>query len=416
LFVRVLYLTYDGLLDPLGGSQILPYVRGLQQAVGVSFSVISFEKPERWAKEGPTLEAQLTTEGIAWYPLRFSRRPPLLSKAYDLWRLHRTGAQLLHKQRIALLHARSYVAGWVAHKLSQRYGVPWIFDMRGFWADERRETGAWPAHSPFYRTLYRIWKRREKAMLRSAAHSIVLTEAARELLLSWGLPPDRITVIPCVADYTHFHLPPSERSLARQHYRAALDIPPHAYVLGYVGSLGPLYEVREMLRFFRVLRSLKEETYMVFYTPAAEEAVLRYWDEAGLPRSALRVRFVPRRELPAYLLALDSSIIFCPSGFSRVGSSPTRIAELLAMDIPVVAQADLGDHVALAAQIPGGLYLCERFDEAVYYQVARRLLEREPSASLLREASAPLLSLPVGLQRYKSVYERLLSPARVLTK
>lgn len=86
------------------------------------------------------------------------------------------------------------------------------------------------------------------------------------------------------------------------------------------------------------------------------------------------------------------------------------------MDIPVVVQADLGDHLALAAQIPGGLYICERFDEAEYYRVARRLLEIKPGALHLRERSAPFLSLPVGLERYKTVYERLLSPERVLTK
>lgn len=414
--MRVLYLTYDGLSDPLGGSQILPYLRGLQREAGVRFAIVSFEKAERWQSGGQALRAELEAEGLAWYPLRFSRRPPLLSKVYDLWRMHTAGAQLLQKGNISLLHARSYVAGWVAHQLHQRYGVPWIFDMRGFWADERRETQAWPPSSPLHQVLYRLWKRREKAMLASAAHIIVLTEAAKAYLVERGLSPDRITVIPCVADYGHFFLPADLYAVERQRRRTELDLPPEAYVLGYVGSIGPLYEVREMLRFFRVLRSLREDAYMVFYTPAPPEAIFRYWDEVGLPRSAFRLRFVPRSELPSYLSVLDSSIIFCRPGFSRIGSSPTRIAELLAMNIPVVVQTDLGDNPTLAAQIPGGLYLCERFDEAEYAQVAQRLLEKKPGAPSLREASAPFLSLPVGLERYKGVYVRLLSPARVLTK
>jgi len=414
--VEVLYLTYDGLTDPLGGAQILPYLKGLAGNLPLTFHVLSFEKPERWLQTGSQLTNSLRNGPLRWHPLRFSRKPPVLAKAYDLWQMERTATHLLKRHPIRLLHARSYVAGWTAHKLSQRYGVPWIFDMRGFWADERRETQAWPNSSPFYQALYRLWKRREQTMLASAAHIIVLTEAAKTFLTESGLPSDRITVIPCVADYDHFFLSAEAYALERQRRRTELHLPHQAYVLGYVGSIGPLYEVREMLRFFRVLQSLREEAYMVFYTPAAEEAVLRYWDETGLPRSALRLRFVPRSELPAYLTALDSSIIFCPSGFSRIGSSPTRIAELLAMDIPVVVQADLGDHITLAAQIPEGLYLCERFDEAVYYQVARCLLERKPRVPPLREASAPFLSLPVGLQRYKSVYERLLSPVRVLTK
>lgn len=414
--MEVLYLTYDGLTDPLGSSQILPYLEGLARELPLTFHVISFEKPERWLKAHSTLTHHLQERRIAWHPLRFSRQRFLLAKGYDLWRMERTAARLLEQHPIRLLHARSYVAGWVAHKLSRYYRVPWIFDMRGFWADERRETHAWPASSFFYRAVYRLWKQREQAMLASTAHIVVLTEAARAFLTRAGLPPDRITVIPCVADYDHFFLPADAYLLERQRRRTELDLPPDAYVLGYVGSIGPLYEVREMLRFFRTLRDLREDACMVFYTPAREEEILRPWDEVGLPRSALRIRFIPRPQLPSYLSVLDSSIIFSLPGFSRIGSSPTRIAELLAMDIPVVVQADLGDHLALAAQISGGLYICERFDEAEYYRVARRLLEIKPGALHLRERSAPFLSLPVGLERYKTVYERLLSPERVLTK
>ena len=41
--MRSLFLTYDGLLSPLGQSQILPYLRGLHQE-GHEVSVLSFER------------------------------------------------------------------------------------------------------------------------------------------------------------------------------------------------------------------------------------------------------------------------------------------------------------------------------------------------------------------------------------
>ena len=40
-----LYLSYDGMCDPLGGSQVLPYVVGLAR-LGHRLDLISFEKPE----------------------------------------------------------------------------------------------------------------------------------------------------------------------------------------------------------------------------------------------------------------------------------------------------------------------------------------------------------------------------------
>ena len=39
---HVLYLSYDGMADPLGQSQVLPYLEGLVSK-GHKFSLISFE-------------------------------------------------------------------------------------------------------------------------------------------------------------------------------------------------------------------------------------------------------------------------------------------------------------------------------------------------------------------------------------
>ena len=43
------YISYDGLLDPLGNSQILPYLEGLSDE-GFKFVVLSFEKTDRKEK------------------------------------------------------------------------------------------------------------------------------------------------------------------------------------------------------------------------------------------------------------------------------------------------------------------------------------------------------------------------------
>ena len=44
-----LYITYDGLLDPLGQSQILPYIKSLNKK-GYKFIILSFEKSQNQNK------------------------------------------------------------------------------------------------------------------------------------------------------------------------------------------------------------------------------------------------------------------------------------------------------------------------------------------------------------------------------
>ncbi|MCX8113095.1 MAG: glycosyltransferase [Bacteroidia bacterium] len=408
--MNVLYLTYDGLLDPLGQSQILPYLYGLAQRLGVAFDIVSFEKAERRSHEA-ALRQELLRFEIRWHPLSFTRKPPILSKAYDAWRFFWAAEQVVRTRPIDFLHARSYVGGWVAHRISQRYGKPWLFDMRGFWADERRETRAWPPGHLFYEQLYAIWKKRERIMLRSASHVIVLTQAAKTFLIQAGIPAEKISIIPCVADYDHFQPYFAQRTL----YRQRLNLPPDAYVLGYLGSIGALYEVKEMLRFFQVLQRLRADTYMVFFTPASAETVYAYADAVGVPRERLRVSFIPRAEVPLWCSVMDTSIIFCRPGFSRIGSFPTRVAEVLAMNIPIVMQADLGDNRLLAQQVEG-IYLCESFTTQAYERVAQLLLDAQHQNGLSspRHTSQALLSLPIGLSRYEQVYKQLkLAPQRL---
>ena len=82
---KVLYISYDGMTDPLGQSQVLPYLVALTLK-GYQFTILSFEKKERFKKEGKIIEDIVNKAGINWMPLEFTRRPPLLSKFYDVIR------------------------------------------------------------------------------------------------------------------------------------------------------------------------------------------------------------------------------------------------------------------------------------------------------------------------------------------
>ena len=48
--MRALYISYDGMTDPLGRSQVLPYLQGLSER-GHEITLLSCEKPARMAAE-----------------------------------------------------------------------------------------------------------------------------------------------------------------------------------------------------------------------------------------------------------------------------------------------------------------------------------------------------------------------------
>src|SRR4051794_2842839 len=83
--VRAIYVSYDGALDPLGVSQVLPYVSGLA-ARGIAMTLITFEKPSRGhdasARDG--VARRLSEAGIRWRPLHYHQRPRVPATAWDV--------------------------------------------------------------------------------------------------------------------------------------------------------------------------------------------------------------------------------------------------------------------------------------------------------------------------------------------
>ena len=49
--------------------------------------------------------------------------------------------------------------------LKIKYGVKFIFDMRGFWADERLDGNIWNRNNILFKQIYQFFKSKEKQLL-----------------------------------------------------------------------------------------------------------------------------------------------------------------------------------------------------------------------------------------------------------
>ena len=85
----------------------------------------------------------------------------------------RQALRLYRKAPFDIVHCRSYVAAIAGVILKKRRGAKFIFDMRGFWADERVDGGIWKAGG----LLYRGAKKVERWLLSNADYVVSLTQA-----------------------------------------------------------------------------------------------------------------------------------------------------------------------------------------------------------------------------------------------
>ncbi|MCC5931184.1 MAG: glycosyltransferase [Cyclobacteriaceae bacterium] len=348
----ILYLTYDGLTDPLGQSQILPYLIGLSHK-GFQFHIISFEKKEAFRRQKEIIQRQLVGYSIVWHPQVYHKFPPVLSAMYDVAIMRKMAFELHKEYKFGAVWCRSYLPGMVGMALKRKTGLKFIFDMRGFWPDERVEGGTWPQNNPLYRMVYTYFKNKEKEMLAEADHVVVLTHKAKAILETQRLHknpvPKAVSVIPCCVDTDHFNLErisESEKEFARQKLRLTTE----NKILVYAGSVGTWYMLDEMFDYFKNLQQEDNSWRFLLISRDEKKTIIQKAKEKEIEPAFIIVTPATREEMPLYLSLGSKAISYIQPSFSKQASSPTKLAEYLAMGLPCECNEGVGDVDTLINQ------------------------------------------------------------------
>ena len=393
--MSVLYFSYSGALDPLGRSQVLPYVCGLADR-GYRMRLVSFEKPDRLKEtvRVRSLAHELEERGVEWIPLRYHRRFPVVATGYDILKGERTGRSLHRARPIRLLHARSYPGGMMASRVGRRIGAPWIFDMRGFWVDERIDAGIWAAKAP----VTRMARRAEGRLLADSAAVVQLTHQGAALvadLAPEGVEPNT-TVIPTCVDMDLFR--PSD---APERVRRELGIS-GGPVMIYVGSLSTWYLPDLTLRAGSEFANRTGGSFVVL-TREVEFARAR---AEALGVSAI-IKAVEYHEVPVWLSAADVGLAFVRPDPAKRASAPTKVGEYLACGLAVVAIEGVGDldaqfeGASVARTVPADI------DPVRVVELAVEMSNAPDRSSQARALAERYYSLEKGIESYAALYRSL---------
>jgi glycosyltransferase involved in cell wall biosynthesis len=399
---RVLFISIDGMTDPLGQSQVIPYLAGLARQ-GYQVTIISCEKKDKFKAGEKIIKDQLALAGIGWQHCFYSKKIPLLSQRGNLYRLKKLAIAYAKKNRGKFIaHCRSYLPALIGLHLKKKYHARFVFDMRGFWADERVEGGIWKLSNPVHKSAYRYFKRKEKELILNADHIVTLTHAARKILHGW-FPQKKlkITVIPCCSDLEHFTLKDASQ---RHATRKKLHLPLSGFVIGYLGSIGTWYMLDEMLDLFKELLKEKPGSCFFFITQDDPESILRAAAKRKIPEGNLLIKAATRAEVPHFISALSAGLFFIRPSFSKQGSSPTKMAELLACGLPVITNAGVGDCDKVILENKAGIVIKDLSAEGYHASLAQldACLLKEPA--FYRQVARDHFSLESGIALYKAVY------------
>ena len=405
-YPRTLYISFDGLLEPLGRSQVLSYLLPLTER-GFPYTVISLER-ERDLRDKDTiqqLERELSAHNIHWvhFPFHTGGSRAVLKNCRTVLSAAR---ELIRQDDIRLIHARSYVPALLARLLRRRFSTPYIFDMRGYWIDELRDEGRW-----FTNTLaYRMGKQIEKRLVKDAAAIVTLTQIQADDLrggLLKDLREKPVEVITTCASYEEFT---PDRQSSGHIASELLARFKERLTVGLVGSINASYSTDASVMFFRHLLEEREDAHLICLTRQVEE-MKALLDKHKIPESAYTLATVAHSEMADWLPLMDWALLLLNTRYSKRGSMPTKLAEFFAAGVRPV-QYGCNREVSEKIREAGAGIVLRGLEDSDLREAAREVAHTPRSAEAIsraRDLTRAHFSLEAGVDKYAALLSRLYS-------
>ena len=411
---NILFISYDGMTDPLGQSQVIPYLAGLS-ARGYSFTILSCEKQKKFRLYEKNILQLLKSHKIKWAPVRYHKRPPVVSSVFDVLMLMRKAKQLHSIENFDMVHTRAGIPSLIGLWMKKTFGVKFLHDIREFYAESRIDGGLWNKHNFFYKQVYRFFQKKEIEEIKHCDGIVCLTYAAKKIIKAWphyiaGTP---VEVIPCSVDVNLFN-PDAISIEKRLATKEEMNIEDGDLVISYLGSLGGWYLTDDMLSFCKVILDKIPVSKFLFITPHTEETVLSAAHKFNIPANKIIVQHAQRREVPLLLSLSDYSLFFIKPCYSKQSSSPTKHGEIMAMGIPVITNAGVGDVANIVEKYNSGIVLNnltkQEFNNAVDIVSENFYSENLPANRAdTRLAAIEYYNLENAISKYIRMYDKILN-------
>jgi glycosyltransferase involved in cell wall biosynthesis len=240
-------------------------------------------------------------------------------------------ATLVEELRPAVLHpASNHPNGQAALALRERYGIPVVYEVRGFLEESwLPRAGSGGTESERYRRTREV----ETAVMKAADAVVTLSDTMCREIADRGIPQERIVVVPNAVDAERFAPRPPDDAL-----RSRLGLRAGVPVIGYLSTLTAFEGVGTLLEGLAELRRRGREVQgLIVGDGPVRDALEVQAERLGLRgRDVVFAGRVPRAEAPAHLALIDLFVV--PRTADRVSQlvTPLKPFEAMAMERTVV--------------------------------------------------------------------------------
>ena len=393
--------------DPLGQSQVIPYLQGLSKA-GFSIFLLSCEKKQVFQKNKAAIQQLLDDAKINWIPVNYTKNPPVISTLLDIIKLKRAAKKIHRLNNIDMVHTRPGVPALVGLWMKKTMGVKFLNDIREFYADSRVEGGMWNTKIPLYITIYNFFKKKEAEAVAKSDGIVCLTYAAESIIKEWKEYNDAIPleVIPCSVDLTLFD-PAAINEKEKDDLKNELAVNKDDFVISYLGSIGGWYLTDELMQFCKILSDKIPATKLLFISPHRHEEIKKAAEKYGIAANKIVIKKANRQQVPLLLSLCDYSVFFIKPCYSKQSSSPTKHGEIMAMGIPLITNSGVGDVETVVTKYNAGIVIND-FTKEDFAAAVQKIASDKYNREGIRQGAKEFYALETAVEKYISIYNSIL--------
>lgn len=314
----VVYFSYDGLLDPLGQSQIIPYISAIS-AAGHTLTVVSYEKFGRSAKQIEHLEQQLLRMGVSWERLKF--------RSGKFWAVKRLLAGIILMRKLCknlqpdFVHLRGLLPA-IIYQLSCS-STPSLYDFRGFALGEWVDIGKLSKKSITYHFLNFL----DHQAVKKASGLVVLEDSAKALLKdTYEVPNVPLKVIRTCTDTQRYKADDIKKNNQNSDLR-----------LVFLGGAKFPYRPDLALALVEKINEYGVDCTLDFINEGDHDIIKQAIDQTTISTEKLRVLSCEHSQIPKILPKYDCGLVMVESSPWRRVCSPTKTGEYLSSGLPVIS-------------------------------------------------------------------------------
>lgn len=319
---NILFISYDSICDPISNSQKLSPILKFSKKKQLNIFLISFEKKKDFrSKRIKIIERQFKKSHINWIKLPYFSNFFLRLVVFLYSQLLFSYVIIYFK--IKIIHAWSYIPMMflIFPNFILRRKI--IFDIRGFWFDEKRDFNQINSFSYFF------LKKIEKILFKSANKIITLSKKSIKIVSNnFNIEKKNIFYVTTFTD--------------KKKYKLLKIKNKKNYKFLYLGSAKNSYDFDKVLDFIKIFNQYFQNWSFTAFSND-KNYILNKIKETNLKQNKFKVSTISTDKVKTKIANYNFAIYFIKPTFAKKASCPTKLGEIMFSGIPIITNYDIGD-------------------------------------------------------------------------